>query len=71
MLQGGGAVTPPKPVTAIRRCLFLSHFTRAGRTVQLLWFWPEQFFSIKVHFYKKQIMNKSASVIIGLLGLLY
>ena len=45
MLQGGGPVAPPKPVTAIRRCLFLSHFTRAGRTVQLLWFWPEQFFS--------------------------
>ena len=40
--------------------------------VQLLWFWPEQFSEIKskFHFYKKQVINKNASVIFALVSLI-
>ena len=39
--------------------------------VRLLWFWSDQFLkvNIKFHCYKKQVRNRSASVIFGLVRL--
>ena len=36
----------------------------------MLWFWPDQFFlKVKIifHFFEMQVINKSASVILGLI----
>ena len=43
-----------------------------AEVIRLLWFWPNQFSQgkNKVHFYKKQVMNKSASVVFGLVRLI-
>ena len=41
--------------------------------VWLLWFWSNQFFlkvKVKFHFYKNQVINKSASMIGGLIRLI-
>ena len=45
--------------------------TGLARAVRLLWFWSDQFSQgkIKFHCYKKQVRNRSASVIFGLVRL--
>ena len=64
-VTGGGKI--PVKWTAPEVCL------GPAELVQLLRFWPEQFFlkvKTKFHFCKRQVINKSASVILGLIRLI-
>ena len=39
----------------------LKVYCRLAKSVQLLWFWPDQFYlkvKAKFHFYKRQVINK-------------